>query len=979
MQAGCPTLEIFPLTIDLFADNGRVYLDVDDGTAISLNKEIVNQEGLFSDAVEKEFTLSLPNSDKNNYYLKTYYDPNTEKQTKYVICRLSIGSTTLYHSRLYASSKDNNTIEVVIKYNPDWQEQLKETKLKDLDLPVIEFTKEDVEARWAEDGIYNDGDVGYWYPMVFYGKWRVPNRRFVVEDLRPFIHALFILQKMFEKIGWCFESPFYKTSFGRRLICYLLKPDYGDTEIQRNKRYLYANKRYLAGTPLSQLFAFKILNWSEQQDNDNNFDPIIGEYNKAFEGKFKFQISTGDEGGNTTQECILRVFKNAILSPITPDDVIFSQQITLERHKEYDFEIPVNILADEYVWFSFHSVNDFPPSAPLPFTVEFHLWSSADRSLFIKGDTIDLSKEVNQEITCHELYLAFKHLIFGITDEDYTTKTVTLYTPYDADIFGEPITGYFNNDLTDLKDKQPLSTTRSEVEPIESRFINLGFKLSTDPLFKKQKRTNGTELYSKQIDLGESTTSETKDDLNPVFEGTGLKLETLLGRYLNQRAGFTRWFPFMTDNDKKEISYDIKPRIIYAAGYGAQGASQVLFNFETAYQLQMPIAFQKPEAIKINNQTPDERLVYGDEENDLWMLVYAKFYLQYKGQIKLDALVQLSHKDFFALSLRNKYEIEFEGHPVAGRILKITDFKPCDILTTQIIILPDLTTDNYCITPTVENYCNNYASITVTGDCECVNFSILGDYESIPDGITWEYKNADTGNEWEEIPSAGDTAQLCGLIIPTYVRAIISFSDDCSDIIATKFVNPCNHTLQCIISEYINELGEICLQWSYTGEILCGFDDLEVTINGDPLEDPYLFCGAENNTLYEFQATFTPSNGCDPITIECQITTGNPQCNNFPVLQCVPVMIGSDNCFEFIITGQLTSEIESFIVTGDCNGQEFTWMPGFDPICCNGTITASAMVFFCNCPMVCTSEITCVGSGCTAYDPGTPLMIAACN
>jgi hypothetical protein len=978
-SGNCPTIQIYPEQITLFADNGRIFLDVSEATTFALSKELANSSGLLDIQSEREISLTLPRSDKNFFYLKHLFDSQVSKTINHIICRITTGSTTHYFSKLYASEKDSGEIQILLKYEPDWIGLLKQTKLKDIDLPTFDFTLEHIVSLWEDDGIYNDGDVGYWFPVVYYGGWRVPNRRLVVEDLRPLIHATFLLQKMFEYIGWCIEAPFYETPFGRRLITYLLKDDYSNNDELNKRRHVYTIKRYPVGTTLGQLMAGFILNWNSEDDVYNNWNRITGRYEKPFEGSFKITLAFGSESGETGgQVAIFRAYKTSTFSGVNYADIIFSQEITITGQSEVTLSIPVNILADEYVIFSLSAVHTFPNDEELPFSAEIHMWAKSTRTFYVKGDVIDLKKEVDQELSCYDVFEGLQHLIYGIAEEDYSSRTIRLLTPHDADVFGTTIDGYFIDDVINLTDQQPAHTTKSILNTSQrERYINIGFKKSSDPYLKDKKRIDGLPLFSKTIDTGDTTNTETKEDLNPLFEGTTQALETLYGDYLNKKANYTVLFPVMADNKDEKVSYKIAPRIIYAGGYRTYGISQVLYNFERAFQSALAMAWQEPGAIKIIFDTPDERLVYGDEEFDLWRMVYANFYLQYNQRQILDVLANFTHNQYDLSTLNKNYIVEYDGHPVTGRLQRINDFNPCSALTAQVILLPDLPLGAICIASPTPNQCLNTASIIHTSDCDCNNFSIVGTFECNVTSIEWNYRNEDTSNEWTEIPDSADTAQLCGLILDTYIQARIIFDcPDCPDLYVSLFINPCEININCDLIQYNNAIGQTCIQWGFNINTTCGYTIESVEVNGETLPFPYLLCGVQPNTLYEFIAIFSFENGCADQTLICSIIPNQNPCANYPSLQCSPV---GDNCYEFIITGNLSTPIETYIVTYECNGQIGTWMQGDPPICCSSDFTAHAMVFFCGCDPVCTQTITCVGSGCTIYNPGTPIMLAVCN
>jgi hypothetical protein len=702
----CPIIEIFPSTIDLFTDGqGRVILDIDASTTIPLTQSLETDDKILQVEQPKAIELSIPNTAKNYYYLKTLFDPNTEKSNNfYFDVRVTVGSETFNHDRLFAVEKNNATISIRIEILNEWKQMLKDTKLSEIDLPLINFTKDDVEFRWANAKQYFDGDAGYWYPLVNYGSWRLPHRRVVVEDLRPFLHALFLLQKMFAHIGWCFRSPFYETSFGRSLDCYLLKSEYGNDEARRRLRHVDVIKKY-EWFPGTEVIHAAITDWTQELiDEGDNFDPVQGIYVNPFEGSLIIIVTTSDSFGSdfvtqddSTLEFSLSVNKQEFLAG-NNHTTIHTEKISMPKQSTYRFEVEIDLLADEFCFLSIGETNQ-RTTWDIDFSIE--LQTKIVRTFHTKGDVIDMKKEVIEDLTCWDVFEGLQHIMYGIIDEDFVAKTVNLLTPFDATIFGEDITGYFNGTLVDLMSKQPSNTTRSIMGEVSRlRYSLLAFAESTDELGKNKKRPDGTDYFSKTVDHGAFYKNGINDgDRNPLFEHTLLEWSSLYGFYLvlAEPIPFLPYLPFMTDNDERKISYDIKPRILYNAGFGTipnPGLSH--YRFEDTFIDEVAFAFNgsgqlSNDVLKLNGAAIEERLVYGEEEGDLWSMVYGKFFLQIRGLIKMDLIAQLTHAQYFALDIKNLFQIEYDGHPITGRILQINDFDPCTATPPQILLLPELT------------------------------------------------------------------------------------------------------------------------------------------------------------------------------------------------------------------------------------------------------------------------------------------------
>lgn len=989
----CPTIEIFPETKTHFlTSDGRVLLDIDEATDISLGQQLQKQDVLLTSEPIDDLGFSVPNTPRNFFYLKSIFDPATDKTNlNYYTVRISTGSHTHFYNAMFGVSKNRERIELRVTYLNNWIDLLKSTKLSSLDeLPLIDYTKENIENNWTNESMYVDGDDGYYFPIVFYGAWRSVTTPSVyasngkipilfVEDLRPHLHVTALLQKMFKKIGWCIDAPFYDTEFGRRLIAYLWRSDYSNSPERLASRIFSAENTTLVFNQEPNPPTY-LENWVEFFDAGNNFDAAAGQIVRPFEGKVIITLSAGEQPLGLDFDLGLTVKQQSIL--FNDPSEVFREEFVLLPQQTKRFEFPVNLLQGEFISMSIYR----PNNNEMPYDLHVSMSNEVTRAIYAKGDVIDVSKEFEEDLTCWDLFHALQHLINGIVDADISRKTIRLLTPFNADIHGEEIEGYFNNTLVDLISSQPINTAVSILQNVDQlRNILLGFAKSTDEVLKNKKKADGSELFAKIVDLGEVYKRGTEEDRNPLFEGTALDNVTLFGRTsAGINVPYIRQMPVMVDNDKGEVSYDIRPRILYTPGEGYLGDSANEYAWEVLgintmdWRNLVAFAFNDHNDQLFNGGVLSEKLIYGESVNDLWRMVYARFYLQYKGRIKIDFLSYLNHHRYFGLDLKNKFLIEYDGHPVTGRVLEQNDYKPCKSISTQMILLPEVSS-SICFNgepPTVVN-CDNNPSIVVQQVDDCYSFSIDGTFDCVVTSITWEKKIG--AGAWEDAGS-GTTIELCDIDEIFQVRATVNYDcEECPSSIIVKTINPCGSNASCNIVVYNNELGQICLQWSWDGEIL-GEYELEVTINGDELIDPYLFCGADPDTLYDFVATFTFANGCEPLVIYCSVNTSGAICNNNPILNCVPVTVDGATCFTFSLSGSQTSTPIVFFVSWECsNGTSGQWMPGDPPVCCSGTITAIAWVNYCDCPAVCTPEIQCDPGGCTVVNPGTPIQFIACN
>lgn len=991
MTGDCPTIELFVDGAVMFlTPDGRLLLDVEEGAAISLDKAIIVQDDALLIQRPETLALTLPLTPKNHLYLKDLYDPTTSKANgNFITCRITTGSDTLIYDKLYGVTKLDK-YEVRFTYGEDWITKLKNLKLRELanpDLPgylgTIDFTKDDVIDKWQNEAKYLDGGAGYWYPLAYYGKWLEQDYHMaVVEDLRPWVHSLWLMRKIFERIGWCIEFPFYETDFGRRLIDYLLRNDYGDKLSLRYRRSFAADKVYNPNT-VWQLGG-QIPGWDELNDPGNTFFPNSGEHRAVFQGKYRIRVQT--TGSNTLLTIRLKLWKKKEIIGGATGSLIGEFTIPLfSTPQDNSFEFEVTMTPNESAYMTIDSGDlDFVIG---PCLLKIHWYNEVQATYYQNGDIIPIASEIDQDLTAWDYMLGNIHFCAGIVTEKLHEKTIRILTPFAADVFGETIEGYFNNTLVKLTDKQPLNTTRSVIRE-QLRYLLVAFAESSDALGERLREESGLELFSKTYDLGEPLV-DTEPLRNPIFEYTVSRLNNLITHLADisiAQGGF--FLPHCLDNEDGEVSKDIGPRKIVAYGFGTQRTTGARIVFESELYSEIAYAAQESKNVEFNGAEPEQKLIYGSDEGDLWSMCIGEALVQFRQAIQLDSLMHLGVNDWANLDLRNLFEIDYDGHPVTGRILAVNDYRPCDLLAVQALLMPSLSAGNYCIETDPTTDCENSPTINQLNLGECWFFSITGDFDCSIESITWETKF--DGEDWVN-EGEMDTLEVCAPGQVFLVRATIVYSCNCPDSIIVITVAPCPTLLTCTLTPVLNQ-GQSCLAWDYDSDSPisgCEYEAiLEIYHNGE-LEDTVeldlneLYCGLESDRLYilTFTLDCSESTNCEPLTTTCQwqSTGAPPQCDNAPILVCNPVEVDGVTCYEFLIEGIQQSLPETYLVTYTCNGVTGTWLPGDAPICCSGIIEAHAIVFYCDCPSICTETVQCEPSGCTIFNSGIWNPIAVCN
>ena len=102
-------------------------------------------------------------------------------------------------------------------------------------------------------------------------------------SLRPWFHLTALLEKSFCAIGWDFESPFFDSIYGRRIICYLLAENFleqpGLLELAKFRASL--SDFFIPATGLET-----VIFDTEDFDAGNNFNLATSSFSRA--GVFNF-------------------------------------------------------------------------------------------------------------------------------------------------------------------------------------------------------------------------------------------------------------------------------------------------------------------------------------------------------------------------------------------------------------------------------------------------------------------------------------------------------------------------------------------------------------------------------------------------------------------------------------------------------------------------------------------------------------------
>lgn len=208
--------------------------------SVSDLRDITKRSGTYSK------TFSVPASKNNNKVLNYLYNANID-QTETLrgqISVIKVKGIPLFRGllRIKRSMQAGNPKKYELEFvgdNLEWVDYLKEHSIRDLryDHPEITTNRlmdgnidntdvpfgngesmlcaKAIEASWNGD---YDAGWDYVYSLKHYGQWKDPGGVVQVEEMRPDIYIIAILEKAFKQAGYSIDSNFFRSSEFRRLV-----------------------------------------------------------------------------------------------------------------------------------------------------------------------------------------------------------------------------------------------------------------------------------------------------------------------------------------------------------------------------------------------------------------------------------------------------------------------------------------------------------------------------------------------------------------------------------------------------------------------------------------------------------------------------------------------------------------------------------------------------------------------------------------
>jgi len=923
-------------------DSGNgAYVDVDGDTGIEFSKALaeLNDTGRIND--EAALRVSVPATDKNLVLFKAIHNHNlVEPDFNPLQVLVHEGSVTHNLDSLQATGYTDagQRIECELKRSVrHWLEFAGNTFLNQIPIASVEFTKENLENIWANNFVYNDGDDGVYFPLVNYGGWLKPNE-VVVEDFRPWINPLKILQEGFCLGEWKFICPWLETTAGRQLSVYPYGAGYGQQDFLIDEKRFRAHVGAEDFDPL--LFFFPVIlpfgteDYDPNDVYDNSSYKYIGSYVIAT-FRSTFTIAFASTSGSYSVNWLAAIVRENADGTVTvldeetgtiTDPNIQTLTVNLEARD-------VTVYGGQKIYVYWSSNGAHTVTALTGF-----FENAPTRRIFEAGETIDVGALMDAQTTLLDFYKAFVHMCNGKTHTDWLNKTVTLYTPYEEQYFDETVEGFYLDEIEVITDIISQDSERVTLDRIsQNRYIRLQFKESSDEFIKIRGLEEVEPLFSKLIDFGEDAPiKEIKKEENPLFEPTVTAIIDKFPALIPEITTYNVDIPHLWDNDEKKVSYDLGFRIVRLEGLVRQIESDTGNNtsrrwrFEGETKQEVPYSYQVP-GVQLGEGFPttpidlDTSVVYGEDENDndFYNLGYRKEYNRRSVFAKSSFDGQITARLYKQFDFRRAFIIKYNGRTFSARMLSISNRTACSDRPATMLFRPEIFGEIDCNDKlTISDPCINFASIK--GGVNAANNTASAtasndDFNSVVDSETWEY-TTDGSTFTPYTPGADVSFGSSNIIV--FCRTI-NFADACPPLRVCRTFNIedfCDDTsdIKADFVQVIGQPGEVSAIADPDDDITTPIasDVWQVSIDGGALQaytPGTTITGFSESVL--FIRTITFQNACLPLVTQRLVTADPPvteNCDN-SLIEIVMTETAPSSCFWVPSIGGVTDSVPCFV------------------------------------------------------------------
>lgn len=715
--------ELSPEASNRLSGATEAVLDTPVDFSIRLSKDVERLSQLSKISTEGALGFSLPFTDTNNAVFVDFSSPLTlDNRAKFYRVSVRAGGHTLQFDRMLVKGKNerNQTWDLELRRSPDhWIELSSQVKINELDYSTFVMSKTAIVGNWdfpAYEGDYKNPNTGqrpYYWPLIDFGGWcdqtEVPQgaegrfKSVAIEDFRPLLSLSYILRAGFCQIGWTLDGIIFDTDWFKRLWVYALRSD-----------YYIASKR--GGRIVGR--RFERLLWNNQPGHFLTMDELIEgvvawQINGLYAGvenitgvalKFRFQMQGefhNDRANPFTAVFLVYEMDDHPTSPSFTGEVLSTESLIVDfaANEKKMVIFDQTVVLKPYQRGAIHI--GVVPTLDLGFYIEkgLHVKITPANQSLMTDDIPTISECVSDQTSVLDWLKATIHLINGRLETDFDTKTLTIYPNKTSVVFGETVPGFLLEEEPAIDIEEMIVPDSVQVKPLRQdlkRYQRLEFARTSDAYIDSLNLTEPahSRMLLNDIDLP----NEIDTDQNPIIEPT---LEGIPNEIASGSGGRNPrpYLPRMWDNTNGERSFEIQPRILYAFGNVQQinptpitpaneltsffldevpnpANTGLVTNF--GYATQLPTWEMTPEPAVNGN------VVFGSEQNDLFVNFYLGLTQEAKNGTILDVLMFMRMKDYIGYDFRRMFTFRYNGIPMRIPMTGIRDFASCSEVTTPV-------------------------------------------------------------------------------------------------------------------------------------------------------------------------------------------------------------------------------------------------------------------------------------------------------
>lgn len=592
-------------------------------------------------------------------------------------------------------------IEVVFYRENTWHKLAGDKKLSTIEFGTLTHGRGFVATTNGLGPKYVDTFSPFRYPMMMiheadYGPVDI-------SEQMPWVSPLFLLKKGFSEIGWNFKCPFLESEHGRRMLTWIIADDFNNSIPSTGLDVTFndeLNFIILAGKLVENCFA-AIPN-KDYWVNGSYVEPVWCDV----------QIQFTAVAPNNDSEYILKcklgkrvIYEHSgfIVKGKTELIVIDLDDIVVNDISNLTFDLLI-------------------VSGAVTRLRDITIKTKKIHKVFLReGLTYKFKDIVQKDDTLLEYFFGIAQMIFGKVDVKYSTKELTLLTPYGFNDGVDDIEGYYKNEIsTRFRNKLKANSLEIIDDVTENkRYANLKFKDTND--ISVTRKYGLSQANTKRsfagifVDYGTEYGDEIDTIENEYFEPTAYDLT----RYDGTGAGILNCGALMLIGDRDGRMVNIGRRVAYAIGV------EPLFKGKTAFatldqkakfysrQADSVVPFFAIQTLEITNNylgtyswvLPVEvqflHLSFGYlfgttfEANyvhsNLYKLLIKKYLTSIRSSARISAGVYMTQSDKTFFSKRIQYSFTDGQYNVTAYPSNYDGYKPCSNQETVVsFVRPDV-------------------------------------------------------------------------------------------------------------------------------------------------------------------------------------------------------------------------------------------------------------------------------------------------